>query len=253
MYTQEDVKKVQTCLLKMAKQVCGIFEKHNIPYFISYGTLLGAVRHKGFIPWDDDLDLYLFEDSYANALRVLREELPKDCFVEDETSEPKYFHGWAHVKDLHSKTECSLYPQDNAYLHNGVSLDMYKVVCIKENEAKLYFAKQHLAYLERRMKSGTLDKADFLQRNAILKKTIEQEEKKKLDASAESPDVYTLLPSKELFVFEDLFPLKKYRFEDTEFFGPANADIMLKRFYGDYMALPPIERRKPHYSEVQFL
>lgn len=252
MYTQEDVKKVQACLLKMAKQVRGIFEKHTIPYFISYGTLLGAVRHKGFIPWDDDFDLYLFEENYAEALRVLRAELSKDCFVEDESSEPKYFHGWAHVKDIYSKTECSLFPQDNAYFHNGVSLDMYKVVRVKKNEAKLYFAKQHLAYLERRMKSGTLDKVDFLQRGSILKESIVQEEKQSIDAP-DSPEVYTLLPSKELFVFEELFPLKKYPFEDTEFFGPANADIMLKRFYGDYMTLPPIEKRKPHYSEVQFL
>ena len=73
MYTQEDIRKVQQCLLRMAKEIAGVLEGNGIQYFIAYGTLLGAVRHQGFIPWDDDLDFYLFDDSYDRAIELLRE------------------------------------------------------------------------------------------------------------------------------------------------------------------------------------
>ena len=52
---------------------------------------------------------------------------------------------------------------------------------------------------------------------------------------------------------EELFPLRRYRFEDTEFYGPNDADAFLKRCYGDYMKLPPVEKRVPHYSDVEFV
>ena len=70
-YTKEDIKVVQKELLKMGKAVCDILEKNQIPYFIALGTLLGAVRHQGFIPWDDDFDLFLFDNSYEKAINCL--------------------------------------------------------------------------------------------------------------------------------------------------------------------------------------
>ena len=107
---------------KVAKE---ILEKHDIPYFITYGTLLGAVRHKGFIPWDDDFDFYLLDEYYNEAMDVLRNELPHDMFLENEDTEPLFFHGWAHVKDLNSVASCDLYPQDGHYAHHGISVDLY--------------------------------------------------------------------------------------------------------------------------------
>ena len=74
-----DIKRVQNRLLEMAKATAAILEKNNIPYQIAFGTLLGAVRHGGFIPWDDDFDFLLFDDSYDKATEALARELPQAC------------------------------------------------------------------------------------------------------------------------------------------------------------------------------
>ena len=76
-----DIKRVQDRLLEIAKRTAAILEKHDIPYQIAFGTLLGAVRHGGFIPWDDDFDFFLFDDSYEKAMEVLAQELPSDLTI----------------------------------------------------------------------------------------------------------------------------------------------------------------------------
>ena len=98
-----ELSKVQKRLLEMGKVIAGILEHNDIPYMITFGTLLGAVRHKGFIPWDDDFDLFLFDDTYEKAMVVLEKELPSDMFLENSKSEPLYFHSYAHVKHLVKK------------------------------------------------------------------------------------------------------------------------------------------------------
>ena len=183
MYTLKEVKKVQERLLNMAKRIKGILEDANIPYFITYGTLLGAVRHKGFIPWDDDFDIYLFDDSYDQAMDILKEKLPDDMFLETPESEPLYFHGWAHVKDLNSITTCDLFPQDNLYAHKGISIDLYRTKLIPENKEKLYRAEQHLAYFKRRYGHGLFTKEEYQERAENALKEIQKEQLKSEEPS----------------------------------------------------------------------
>ena len=147
MCTPEEVARIQSRLLEMAIAVRDILEKRQIPYFLTYGSLLGAVRHQGFIPWDDDFDLYLFDDSYDKAMTALREELPEDMFLEYWETEPKFFHAWAHVKDVHSRTECEFFPHDGHYAHQGISLDLYKVKRMPFSSVASYRLGENIAYL----------------------------------------------------------------------------------------------------------
>jgi len=252
MYTQDDVRRVQNRLLQMAVAVRDILERHNIPHFIAYGTLLGAVRHRGFIPWDDDFDYYLFDDSYQQAMDVLAAELPADLFLENEKSEPLYFHGWAHVKDLKSVTECDLYPQDGCYSHHGISLDLYRMKEMPSSQVDAYRRREYMDYLDRRKALHLIDEADYERRTAQLRQT---EAGMTADRQTSMRPVFaTTLPGLEQIDRDEVFPLRKMAFEGTTFFAPRNPDTFLTLRYGsDYMQLPPVEQRVPHYSRVQFL
>lgn len=244
-----DLKRVQKKLLEMGKNIASILESNDIPYIITFGTLLGAVRHGGFIPWDDDFDFFLFDDTYDAAIELLRKELPKDMFLEDEKSESKYFHGWAHVKDMNSEVYCEQFPQDNLYNHHGLSVDLYKCKRIHSSELLDYRIVEMKKYLKRKLDKGIIDLSSYNLQRDILKEAIEKEEK---NNPIEDSFIYGMAV-KERFMFEkDIFPLKKYLFDDVEFWGPNDSNSILKHFYGDYMQLPSEENRLPHYSKVVF-
>ncbi len=241
-----DIKGVQSLLLKMAIEIRNILEDNNIPYFITYGTLLGAVRHEGFIPWDDDFDFYITEDYYDDAINLLRTHLPKRYFLEDELSEPLYFHGWAHVKDNLTEVDFTLYPQDGIYNNKGLSIDIYKAYLRKESQEHNFRIEQHIEYLTRKFTKGLISEDLYHEKVNQLKSELLKDQ-----SEGNDKDVY-VFPSiyNDRIYPDELFPLSKYKFEDTYFLGPKNADVFLHRCYGDYMKLPPVEKRKPHYSTV---
>lgn len=247
-----DIKRVQNVLLDMAKNIAGILESHDIPYMIAYGTLLGAVRHGGFIPWDDDFDVYLFEDSYDRAIEVLRVELSEDFFLEDEKSEPLYFHSWAHIKHLKSETSCGSYPQDGCYTHKGICVDLYRTRKLYKGDLENFLVQENRSYIERRRKKSLISNEEYEERMKRLR--INEESNLETDPTESKKYVYDLVPLYKCHCMraEDVLPLKKYSFEDAEFWGPHNADGILTDIYGEYMELPPIEKRKCHYTSVSF-
>ena len=245
----QDIARTQKRLLEMAKTIKDILEGNKIKYIITYGTLLGAVRHKGFIPWDDDFDFILFNEDYSKAMEILREQLPEDMFLEDEISEPLFFHAWAHVKDNNTIAECDLYPQDNIYTHHGLLVDLYRAVKMNSSEIEVYRLKENLSY-RKRLLDRKLIANETYQR---FKEEIEAKIKKAKDSAIESQDEEYVVVNGPDMKIEEIFPLKQYQFENTLFWGPNQYDVLLKKSYGDYMKLPPLEKRHPHYTNVKYL
>lgn len=244
-----DIARVQARLLEMAKQVTSILEKENIPYMITDGSLLGAVRHQGFIPWDDDFDIFLFgEDDYEKITSILKKNLPEDLFVEDEDSEKKYYHAWSRVKCKKTYKKSNIYPLENSYKNQGLSLDLFKLKKIKYSELHDFIEKEHLLYIQR------IKKYNLLTDEEIQKKYKSIPQKKFISTDENSNDrlIYTGLCRRPAYEVDDILPLKKYKFEDTYFYGPNNYHNILKGTYGDYMTLPPVEKRKTHYESVIF-
>ncbi|WP_029322804.1 LicD family protein [Butyrivibrio sp. AE3004] len=252
-----ELKHVQNRLVEMAIIIEDIFNRNNVPHSIINGTLLGAVRHGGFIPWDDDFDFCVFNEYYDVALTCLRRELPDWLFLEDEKSEPRYFHAWAHVKDLKTIARCDHYIQDNYYSHHGLSIDLYRLEKVVLGEQYCRKEDEFFKYIVRRQALGLLDYKEMQKKLEQLKWCTQmffEFDLMKESLSSINRAVYAdLYITNRCFEIDDLFPLKKIKFENTEFFGPNDPDAVLTKSFGEYMTLPPEEERILHYSNVEFL
>lgn len=250
-YTKADVKRVQQRLFKMAIAIRDILEKNNIPYFLSSGSLIGAVRHGGFIPWDDDLDLYMFSDTYDIGISKLQEALPSDMFVEYCTTEPRYFHDWAHVKDLTSVCDSRQFPQDSQYEHKGISIDLYKMTQMPKRDWKAFKHEAAVRYINLRLKHGFITQDEYdrkvVQFDTKFGKSVDD------DNGAEDEMVFGSSVSKHMFKCGDIIPLGKIDFCGETFSSPASINGFLTEIYGDYMTVVPYEDRHPHYSYVEFV
>lgn len=251
-FSENELQRIHARLLEMAKVVCEILEKNKLPYMLALGTLLGAVRHKGFIPWDDDFDLFIFDDIYSEAIECLRKELPDNLFLEDDKSEPLFFHAWAHVKDLRSEVNRKAYPHDDLYAHKGISLDLYRAKLMKKCNLSDYINHENRLYIERRKNKGVISSEEYEIR---MRKLIEDEALAASENDKDTTEIFAFpISYKCKFMYvDDVLPLKKFRFEDTEFYGPANAENILKNIYGNFRELPPAEQRIPHYSIISIL
>ena len=250
----QDIARTQKCLLEMAKKIKDIFEEYNIKYSIAFGTLIGAVRHHGFIPWDDDFDFIIFKDQYDKTVKVLRENLPENMFLEDSYSEPLYFHAWPHVKDINSIASRDLYPNDGLYAHKGLSIDLYVADIVDEREVELLSLKENLEYNKRMLHAGVINKEGFLAFQEKIEKDILGEEERMRSFPPGNKQLFMALPKRYRQIsMQDFFPLKRYTFDSVCFWGPNDFDSILRKIYGDYMQFPPPEQRKPHYDEVIFL
>ena len=253
-YPRHDLERVQQKLLDMADVVTDILDRNGIKHFITFGTLLGSVRHGGFIPWDDDFDLMLFDDEYETALAALRKELPDGLIVHDRMTDPIFWPSWSRVRDIHSSTRALLWPDDNAYRYTGVNLDLYRIKRMKRSQVDLYQAKEHLEFVVRKHTFGVM--ADEVYNKKFDEFAAEYAHlllSGTPTAALDDPIGFTSALSNFVFVEERaVLPLKKYDFCGRKHWGPSDADALLRHVYGDYMTFPPYEKRLSHYDSIEF-
>ena len=249
-YTKEDIRKVQSILLTMAKNVHQILTANEIPYMISMGTLLGAVRHQGFIPWDDDFDIFLFEDSYEKAVNVLEKDLPEWMVVHNEKNDPIYWPYWSRIRDINSYAVSQKNLDDKHYKYQGINLDLYKLKKTKSELVETAILKENLQFYQRKKTVGLIDETTWKSKEKELRKLIKEKETFINDNLGN--DVYYFVILMKRLLVEDIFPLKLIDFEDTQFYAPNNSDTLLRQAYGDYMNLPAYENRLPHYTKVYY-
>ena len=257
--------KLHSLILIIAKEVKRICEENNIPYFIFGGTLLGSVRHQGFIPWDDDFDFLMRRSDYERFIEICKYELDLEkFFLQTETSELNYAFSFAKIQLL--DTEIIEDFSKNVPIHHGIFVDIFPFDNIPDNQKqrKKLLYKNHLLKNMLWVKCGYgTDKHKKKLSYWIFKFlsypfSIEWLKQKRYHLITK----YNNVVSKENFIsdYPDVLRLnswfnniKKYKFEDTEFDSIVEADVYLTQGYGDYMQLPPVEERISHsYHEINY-
>ncbi|MFI3211743.1 MAG: LicD family protein [Eubacteriales bacterium] len=245
-------KKVQNRLLEMAKEVTTILDNNKIEYFIFYGTLLGAVRHKGFIPWDDDFDIYIMDDVYDKAIEILRANISESLLVEDAQSEKLFFHGWARIKDKNTIVHNIAANHDNLYSAKGLNLDVFRAKKTMLSENELHKFQEATAYYSRKLKHNIISETEF--NNAIAKAEKQYKELQNIPIDNNREVISFSLPPLSYIEINELFPLQELAFQDLHFKAPAMPHGILKKCYGEkYMEPPSLEKINIHFSDVVFL
>ena len=261
------LRQLQMIELEMLKEVVRICDKYGLTYYLSAGTFLGAVRHKGFIPWDDDADVRMPRPDYEKLLKILPGELKEPYLIKHFQYDRTVHRYFLRINDPRIKL---VRTNSTTGELSNVWLDIFPLDGMPEN--KLHNKLRQFRLLWRRMwlqisvfdEIITLDKKRKGYENAIiwvvrhtpLQKMVSYDKMwKKLDRAmkacpAETAKYYVNFMG--MYKFRDMIEKSvygkgaKYTFEDAEFNGPEDYDTFLRHLYGDYMQLPPEDKRNKH-------
>lgn len=246
-----DIEKLQLILLEMLRVIDDICRRNDIEYWLDAGNLLGKVRHGGFIPWDDDIDLCMSRPDFDRFLEIAPKELPRDLFFQYKGTDKKKCK-WVKIRDNYSTViQPSEIDIDVPY-HQGVFVDVfpYDVLVEDFSTTKMVLNRKFL-----RSKHSILRKfrGVFALFTNLPIKLIGYDRLKKYYIKKHMGDNPLFLStglevSNFYFTFdyETVFPLKEIDFAGVKTFAPNNLHDYLAKMYGDYMVIPKGGDRHTH-------
>ena len=257
---------LQEKLLDMLKWFHEFCEKEGLTYFAVGGTALGAVRHKGFIPWDDDIDLGMPRPDYEKFLK-LAEKINGQCdyFVEFPQGQKEYVYSFAKIYD----TRTTLIEDIRYKAKRGIYIDVFPIdgVGNSEEECNKNFKRVHQKINILRMLVVGFNKKRSVMKNALVlvarcipsfvlshTKLIAQIRELAMKCEYDKCDYVVnyggAWGEREIGKKEWINSPRLYSFEKTKIYIPNGYDEYLKKMYGDYMKLPPIHKRCSHHDYV---
>lgn len=267
-YEQDEIDHIKEVELMILKDFIEICEKNDIEYYLIYGTQIGAVRHQGFIPWDDDIDVILFREDYEKFLKVMEENPNEKYTIFDSRYDNEYCFQFGRMSL--NGTYWAEYWDSQVSFKLGIHIDLFILDNLPDNKFKRWFFIQRCYILTRLYPIAVLKFDNYsapvnfaLNLAHKLFRTLgfgpKYFEKRLYDVftkynsnSGEYVTDLTLIERPE-FKRTDYKPPKKALFEGIEMNIPNNDDNTLIPIYGDYMQLPPEEDRVAHIlNEIDF-
>ena len=240
-------------LLEILCHLAEICDKHGIQWWLSSGTLLGAARHKGFIPWDDDIDIVMFRKDFRKLKKILLSMDSDEYVLHCMESDIEYVNIYPKYRKRGSNID-SLNPRTPYFKYNGPFVDIFciestNLFCSKWSK-RIYYALQHpTIYVKNKWIRRTLivlvKALSFILFIPILRLFGKINPKKEYHYEHGSGWVG------HIFYKKDIFPLSKAEFEGRLFPVPADVNAYLSNVYGDWTRLPDEEqiRKSLHCRE----
>lgn len=267
-YESATLKKLQRIETEILKDFDDFCMNNNIEYFACGGTAIGVVRHGGFIPWDDDIDVGLLRDDYDRFLNVAREQLSDKYYLLNTDTDSNYplMSTRLVLNGTKFREECFKDLSGNF----GIFLDIYCFDYIPDEEAVMRRKAKSLWLKSKLMILTSIGRpvlyfggakakivtAGCICLNKVFRvlrikpsafyKSICREISKDCTPSNRVAYQFDPNPFTSIIDVGDIIPTKRMQFEDIQISVPAKVENYLKKRYGDYMTLPPEEKRHNH-------
>lgn len=258
-------KKVWLCELEMATWFCNICKKYNLNYFLIGGSAIGAVRHNGFIPWDDDLDIGMLRSDFDKFRRVSIDELPDNYNIEYGVQEGNIFSSLLRIRN-NDTTGIIVDEYEQNAPGGGIFIELYPFDNVPAGiKRKVQLAKSSMLFLAlnnwnrkenfRGIKRLVINGLKTLPIETVWN-MYEKNNKKYMNSTAEHVDTVAL-PSYakqgiHFYKKADVQQTVSHCYEFIELNIPKGNDQCLRQQYSDYMELPPLEKRGTHHDFIVF-
>jgi lipopolysaccharide cholinephosphotransferase len=258
---QNTLIKLRSVMLELLDEFVRICDENNLVYFLTAGTLLGAVRHKGFIPWDDDMDIAMPRNDYEKFLDICDMDDASNYYALSNRSPNNAVH--------HNKQFAKFCKKGTVYVESNVDPNRYSGIFIDifpydkcilffaplqtllvKTALKLYLIKTHLYIPPKKIKLFIGKIFCLFLREQFLDMMLSKLYLlcNKLNTKHISFFSGRYGYKKETHQYDEIFPLAKIQFEGKHYCAPNNWDLFLKKLYGNYMELPPVEERISHHD-----
>ncbi len=228
-----------------------ICRRHGIRYWLIGGTLIGAARHRGFIPWDDDMDVQMLREDYEKMLRILPQELGEDMALQCRATDGHYFFQYAKLRDRRSVLDENN-GYDRIFRERGIYIDIFPIDRHPKWMQRLSI--QSIGHVYKILKRKNLSDEAAIGKVMRWVRLNECIIYPVLRAIARVTGGEYLDALGVPFVVErhreDIFPLSTLEFEGHRMPVPGNYDKVLRDQYGDYMQLPDLDKVNLHVGKL---
>ena len=275
-YEPEVLEKLQHIEMDIVRDFVKICKEHNLEYFGYAGTGIGALRHKGYIPWDDDIDISMPRADYEKFLKIVQEEMGDKYYVLNTDTDENYplattrlcLRGTVFREQVMKDVDCpwgiflDLYALDNAadgwlayHWQMWTAWFWGKLLILRIMPRPYLYVHGFLAKIVTGACIAThhirkffhISKKWLVRRREKANQRYNNRETKRMAYFCDP------LPYTNTFSKDEIYPLRELPFEDITLPFPNNLEELLTKMYGDYMTPPPVERRKTHYPyELDF-
>lgn len=278
--TGKELEKLQKCLINMLSEIVDACEKHSIKPFLIYGNLLGKIRHDGFIPWDDDIDIGLLREDYDRFVRIFESELSDKYVISTPNGEHKAYYRFIQVgrKGTTRVSNTNLLQYDSSDPRSHCYIDimpfdyapnnkLVRLIKGKWCEIKMAIAgcvdfnindiNPQIINVFNRTLSGRVELLIRRTLHRIFGYKTADAWYRDIDKSirGSKSDYIVCALAKDYYLGAvyricEILPLIKTDFYGVKIYLPNDPSTILKKCYGDYMKLPPVNERQCHSADL---